>query len=633
MDLNLLSELTALPAVPKPSGRKGSRKVRTGCITCKSVGQPSPYMPLLTFTRIRKVKCDEAKPHCQRCVKTGRKCDGYKPPPAPSPQNQSLSPVPAGFESPDESRAFSYYQNRSAGILAGTVDVGFWNSLVLKLSTTEPAVRHAMLALSSMHECVETKVKNGRDRDRTFAFREYGKAIGALQKWSPGTEPSALPLLVCILFICFEFLADREAASQMHICQGRKILSGLQDSRSPTMQMVKESLVPIYTRLSLASFLFGSRPARIPEFLRIWTSMPAIFTSIDEARCLLYQILDDGLQFSAGAGVAVFSADPGDAIQKMQIEQERLLSQLRRWDAAFTVLVSMSPQSPASTISQNLLRIYYHACFIWISTALERGQMAYDSYLPAFSSMISLASSIISSPSYQASKAAAFSFETEVVAPVYWAATKCRHPMLRRAAIRLLNRDRVKNRRENLWHTKEIAVVATRLVEMEEVEFEITDDWDLNPEDPLAGLEHFMKLDGRRPGFVRRQTLSPEDLNYSLEEPCVGSPAPPLFLSHLPDMLSANTPSESGSSGEVPSEVSSEPTSIASMSVESAPPLTIDSLGEKNLESSFGIEEYRRVKNAAIGPREEGGVWATFFRGPEPGSTEWKITREFLTVC
>src|SRR5436190_22051754 len=27
--------------------------------------------------RIRRVKCDEAKPWCMRCMGTGRKCDGY----------------------------------------------------------------------------------------------------------------------------------------------------------------------------------------------------------------------------------------------------------------------------------------------------------------------------------------------------------------------------------------------------------------------------------------------------------------------------------------------------------------------------------------------------------------------------
>ncbi|KAH7020756.1 uncharacterized protein B0I36DRAFT_25338 [Microdochium trichocladiopsis] len=42
--------------------RKGSSKVRTGCITCK----------------VRKVKCDETSPACLRCIKAGRTCEGYR---------------------------------------------------------------------------------------------------------------------------------------------------------------------------------------------------------------------------------------------------------------------------------------------------------------------------------------------------------------------------------------------------------------------------------------------------------------------------------------------------------------------------------------------------------------------------
>ncbi|TGO84214.1 hypothetical protein BPOR_0534g00030 [Botrytis porri] len=41
--------------------RASKPKVKTGCLTCKS----------------RRVKCDEAKPGCMRCVRFGHKCEGY----------------------------------------------------------------------------------------------------------------------------------------------------------------------------------------------------------------------------------------------------------------------------------------------------------------------------------------------------------------------------------------------------------------------------------------------------------------------------------------------------------------------------------------------------------------------------
>ncbi|TVY86445.1 Transcriptional regulatory protein [Lachnellula willkommii] len=50
-------------------------KTRTGCFTCK----------------IRRVKCDEAKPACNRCSSTGRKCDGFPQDPSSS-SNDGDSP-------------------------------------------------------------------------------------------------------------------------------------------------------------------------------------------------------------------------------------------------------------------------------------------------------------------------------------------------------------------------------------------------------------------------------------------------------------------------------------------------------------------------------------------------------------
>ncbi|KAJ8116162.1 hypothetical protein OPT61_g2350 [Boeremia exigua] len=47
---------------PAFTRRPRKPQVKTGCTTC----------------RIRKVKCDETKPSCRRCVDSGRTCDGYR---------------------------------------------------------------------------------------------------------------------------------------------------------------------------------------------------------------------------------------------------------------------------------------------------------------------------------------------------------------------------------------------------------------------------------------------------------------------------------------------------------------------------------------------------------------------------
>ncbi|KAJ3494406.1 hypothetical protein NLG97_g4097 [Lecanicillium saksenae] len=58
----IASPPTENEASSPPRQKRWATKTRTGCITC----------------RIRRVKCDEAKPMCKRCMNSGRMCDGYK---------------------------------------------------------------------------------------------------------------------------------------------------------------------------------------------------------------------------------------------------------------------------------------------------------------------------------------------------------------------------------------------------------------------------------------------------------------------------------------------------------------------------------------------------------------------------
>ncbi|KAM0226553.1 hypothetical protein ACHAQD_000476 [Fusarium lateritium] len=540
----------------------------------------------------------------------------------------SLSPVP-GFESPHEARAFDHYRLRTAKVLSGAIDSSFWGGVVLKMSTTEPAVRHAMLAISSLHEAVESRYRSVHEIDTRFAFREYSNAITSLRNWGERNEPSVVPLLVCVLFICIEFLIDRDMAAQMHICQGRHILSTLGDGRSPAMEMIKHSLVPIYTRLSLSSFLFGSRPAPIPTHLRGWVEVPVVFTTIEDARYALYLVLDEALQFSANARAVIFNpnADP-QGIRNLQNEQQRLLSQLSRWYAAFTVLTSMSAQSSSLENLLNVLRIYHQSTFIWVSASLDTYETMFDHYTANFANIISLASSVIGSVPANA-KLEPFSFETEIIPPVYWTAVKCRHPLLRRAALKLLTRDQMRNRRENLWHARETAVIAARSIEIEEADLDVPLDLDFDMSPVAASSPSTSSEASAGSGAALNvYTCNAKKIKIEVTNPPYLPPPPISFTDPSVENVSCDSPYSLGSSSSPNS--AAEPVSPVSAAVDGIQQLDVAALKSACLESPFGIPEDRRMKNAIIGPADEGGTWVTFFRDPGPGRTEWRVTREFL---
>ncbi|KAM0577913.1 hypothetical protein ACHAQF_007035 [Verticillium nonalfalfae] len=370
-------------SVAKRNGRKGSRKVRTGCITCK----------------IRRVKCDEVKPACERCTKTGRGCDGYAitTPSVTRAQSQS-SPLPSGASiartmSPfaawdaNDQRAFHYYRNCSATSLFTQATSTFWARIVPALCFEEPAVRYAVLVISNLHQSAyggngrTPKNLKGCDAVCTpFAAGQYGKALRSLQQWrtpsAPGMRGTAsvtVPLLTCLLFICIEFMLGDMSAAMVHIIQGRAILAKLaedpHEAQGPAADLIRRELVPVYTRLSVASFVFGAKPVPIPTELRPQRPANIVFDRLEDAELSLHEIIDDGLRFAKDAKAWVFTADPTSLSWAAEIKawwarSADLTRRSDQWQVAFAVLIAA--RGGGSTDAARMCRLYYLTLTVYL---------------------------------------------------------------------------------------------------------------------------------------------------------------------------------------------------------------------------------------------------------------------------
>ncbi len=234
---------------PKPAGkararRKGGSRSRSGCGICKCVSS-SPslrYRETNKWYRARHVKCDEARPSCLRCTETGRRCDGYgaltSQGSAPSSSSQlRIASYAIPFQVPGSQKdrqMLHYFCVQGAADLSGHLPSKFWTRLVLQRSHDEPAVRHAVVTLSSMHMDHTTSgdaCSRGSHEDPGVL---YNRALRSLRRYlnggknsHPERQPSpTVPLVCCVLFYCFEGARGNLDAALQHLRSGVMILNG-----------------------------------------------------------------------------------------------------------------------------------------------------------------------------------------------------------------------------------------------------------------------------------------------------------------------------------------------------------------------------------------------------------------------
>ena len=202
---------------------------------------------------VRRVKCDEKKPDCEKCTSTGRKvghldlavhrpvviyisllelssliftqCDGYSilygdPNPTygrcavAEPSNSAMivtpNPTYRTRGNHEERRHFDFFLNRTASQLSGFWDSDFWSCLILRATHHQPAIRHGVLALGSLHERFEAGDSSVLSPiwdkgEGGFALEQYNLAIQHLIKPASKDQQAVdVCLISCMLFACFE---------------------------------------------------------------------------------------------------------------------------------------------------------------------------------------------------------------------------------------------------------------------------------------------------------------------------------------------------------------------------------------------------------------------------------------------
>jgi hypothetical protein len=338
------------PVARLPRMRKSVKRVKTGCQTCKHVKflihllYPASNVLWLTCSdrRVRRVKCDESKPDCERCIRFGVVCGGYGPlvdVPRREPRLQttrskillptlaSLQAVPkyrlnggVGFEDELNGRCFRIYLEETAWQINGPFPNPLWAKLIPQISEMEPFVRDAIIAIGALGKHGKSQLTRKvsgpsfQGDDYQYGLKLYGRSLrGMRDAIARGKHDLHNALIACLLVFVFEGMLGNQAAAAVHAESGLDLLfksaiyrnpgKSCQSQATSTHQHFEEGLLLALRNLDFQVLLFIDRRSKETheqikyEKTRIIGTLPAEFKDLQEARYFWQVIMSRDYHF------------------------------------------------------------------------------------------------------------------------------------------------------------------------------------------------------------------------------------------------------------------------------------------------------------------------------------------------
>ena len=419
------------------------------------------------------MKCDEAKPACGRCTSTGRRCDGY----VPTGVVQLSVDVPGDY---NERRGYHFFRLKSIGEILGQQDADFWKSLFLQSSYTQPAIKHALIAVASVHESLELSEGDVALSDvvaqkkRAFSLKHYNKAIQLLiYDYQDSSNQLSTALVMCVLFIVFEVFSSNYPAGALHLQNGLALLDQWSSMREfsgksgndliYSEDLINNRVAPILVRCAAQAATFADRRIHAGRYsnypvLPFAPVLPPRFDSFIQAR----EALDNVMTWTS---LSVNSLKPSSGPETGAI----LARTLEEWRQAFSPLLkgTETKLEHRDFRAARCMQIHYIVAFIVIDTYLSDNETVFDKHIDQFRAIVDEAQELLfTNDGVDEQYKLSFSFDFGITPPLYFTASRCRDPLIRRRALALM---RLPHRAQGPWNNEHSAKCAEEMIRIEEV--------------------------------------------------------------------------------------------------------------------------------------------------------------------
>lgn len=406
-----------------------------------------------------------------------------------------LTPYPS--HTSKESRALEFFRTKVAVTLAGVFESSFWTRDILQAAQREPSIYHAVVALASLSETMlqtkhgrQHKNENQNARERapdTFAVHQYSKAISTLnQRMQDSKKSSAeVVLTACVLFICFGMFQNDSVSVYQQMSSGMCVFVDCLAKRQGDSQLesswsidnsskLAQQLQQIFGGLMLQTILFiNMEPGKWQFLAQTFTpAMPPIpqaFRSIEEARTCL-----ESCQCSLYHGMLTAKYRELETQQTPKSPNINGPDQkngfLQQWAMSFEAFMTDHKKtfSPKQQLRAVVLEIQHLMASILVSAGVFSPETIFDAFEDDFRRIVALASRVVfttESRSSQDADAPLPAFDTGIMPPLYFVASRCRHPLIRRQALDLLRRS---PSQQGIWHRGILANIAECIMNLEE---------------------------------------------------------------------------------------------------------------------------------------------------------------------
>ena len=395
-----------------------------------------------------------------------------------------------------QTEAMSFFELFSVKYLNEYSPSESWRKTLMYFSQTVPAVRHAAMALALNHRRSlegdtgdqEQPFEGCQPPDKT-SLLHYNRAIQLLlnQETRNGTEATAITLLVCYLFMCFDQLSGNCVQAMKHLRGGvelsrnvnvngtamNKTNDTIHDDTSKslgTSDLIRGITAQI-RRLDMqaATYLVTWDPSDIPEPLPP-SKLPVApcnysFHSVDQAAEQLQTLVSQAMKLFHSRLQLISPIE--ERLPSSTIHKDTIIRQLEAWSNSFEHMLQnshvSSDQDPAFLC---LLRLQYLISWTLVSARGTDRETNYDHLLPQFKQCLALASQVAAAHErYSDSKNMTYTPEIGIIPILYVIGAKCRDPAVRREAVRILQR---RPAREAIWDSLATARVLERIIEIEE---------------------------------------------------------------------------------------------------------------------------------------------------------------------